>query len=425
MAQCISYASRHVLLEKEALAGGNAQPLLFYNHIPKCGGLSLTHMLKGCYAHSCDVHHNIFDPKATPLDKLFYHGHGVSGLEQYIPAHKQYFYITVLRHPWALAQSLIRFFRWLTPLDPFYQQAPEKILLSQRPNMLIHYLGNGDKELAEENLLHKYVFFGLQEYFTESLHLLAQSIPALQQQEMPAKNVSAKEKWTLDAQCKKDFFERNALDVELYTKAEKEFLHRAGIEKRPQQKISAEEILPSSNAHGGYQSTVQALKESIAHDEDLPYMDAPQARFENWLYILLHSMTSESEYEQFYAWLQKRSKNRLSCLYFAYECAKKSTSPVLMQALPLQAQMLFGLCNQRDKDNACRILVECRLDIIELWLQRQWYTTYKHFDLTAYKWLCALQKQQAWQNKALLLQEQLLQYTQEVTRQKMHALTKP
>ncbi len=412
MAQEITYVARHTLLEPNI----SRDAVLFYNHIPKCGGLSLTHMLRGCYPHACDVHHSIFDFNAVPMDRQFYHGHGVSGLEHYLPENTPYFYITILRHPWTLAQSLIRFFRWLTPFDPFYMRSEEKILLEFKPNMLIHYLGHGNAALAEENLFSRYVFFGLQEYFAKSIKLLSQSIPALAQQKITVKNVSAQEEWGLSTHCKDLFYERHAQDITLYEKAVKEFLYRIDSSEDMEQKSSPPLPLAAQNKKGSYKESVLALKESIAHDEDLPGMEEPQTRFENWLEILVHCTNGDAALAQLLSWLQKRKNNRASCHYFAYECLKKAESPVLTKHLPLQAQLLFGICNLRDKHNVCRILVQCRLDIIELWLERNFQESHKHFDYSAFEWLCQLRKQAQWQEKAQQLQQKLMQNARPIPR---------
>ncbi len=417
MATQITYNTRHVLESAQA----RAHAVLVYNHIPKCGGLSLTHRLRQCYPASCDVHQNLFEPRATPLDKDFYHGHGVSGIEHYLAQEKQYFYITVLRHPWSLAQSLVRFFQWLTPLDAFYQQEPEKLLLLQQPNILIHYLGNGDAELAEENLLQNYVFFGLQEYFSASMDLLSQTIPEFAQTEHIAKNVSSKEPWHISDSVKEEFFARNAQDIALYAKAKAEFLRRAGIEEHSAKQAKKQSAdLVSSNTQGSNLESIYALKESVALNEDLPGMDAAQARFENWLHILVHSMQSEAEYIQLFQWLVQRTKKRISCLYFAYVCAKKSQSPVLEAKLPTYIQLLFNLCMQRDPDNACRLMVECRLELIEYWVEHKLMETQKHFDYSSFVWLIMLEKQKAWREKAKILQKELEKQASPLTKMMMH-----
>ncbi len=406
MATQITYAQRHELV-CPPLGQASSGAVLLYNHIPKCGGLSLTHMLRQCYASSCDVHQNIFEPRATPLDRDFYHGHGVSGIEQYLPEHKKYFYITILRHPWSLAQSLVRFFSWLTPLDPFYQQEPEKLLLLQEPNILTHYLGQGDLDIAKENLLHKYVFFGLQEFFPASLELLAQTLPKVAQAQKIAKNVSTKEPWHISETTKEAFFVRNALDIELYTMAKEEFLRRAGIDnietsdKNATKRVlqGATPPLTSSNTQGSNFTTISSLKESIALNEDLPAMDTVGARFENWLHILVHSAQSEEERVSLYQWLCARVTKRASCLYFAHICAQNSTSPALVQELPALGRRLFAQCRARDPQNSCRIVIECGLSVLSCAHERHFFGQDKVFDATAYAWLKSLQMSPVWQSE--------------------------
>ncbi len=406
MAKILTYSQRHELACPQ-LRQARSGAVLIYNHIPKCGGLSLTHMLKHCYASSCDVHQNIFDPRATPLDRQFYHGHGVSGIERYLAEDAIYFYITILRHPWSLAQSLVRFFTWLTPLDPWYKQKPEDLLLLQQPNILTQYLGHGDLDLALENVLHNYVFFGLQEFFPASIQLLGQSLPEILQAPPIAKNVSTKEPWHIDTAIKEAFWERNAKDIALYTAAKEEFLRRAGLDgAKESAKKAVTPSLPSSNTTGDNLTTIYSLKESIALGEDLPAMDKIGARFENWQHILVHSLQSESEEEKYYAWLQARIPARASCLYFAYACAKKSSSAKLQADVPLLAQKLFALCMLRDPHNTCRLLVECRFDVLALALERSIFCAHKKdaiialFAATAYGWLKNMQEIKAWQEIA-------------------------
>ncbi len=431
MAQQITYAQRY------SLQACSPAAVLLYNHIPKCGGLSLTHMLRTCFPSSCDVHQNIFDPRAVPMDKAFYHGHGVSGIESFLPAESVYFTITMLRHPWKLAQSLVRFFAWLLPLDTYYQQEPERLLLLQEPNMLIHYLGHGNAEKAEENLFEKYLFFGLQEFFPASLTLLSQHIPSLALTPPISKNVSTKEKWHISAAVKDAFFEKNAQDIALFEKAQQEFFRRVQrYEEKTQQslggeplqskkvtakdsllqtlpcqevEVAQERVLPqatdatgeggekqavnvtakgatptleASNVHGVNVLTVLNLKESIACNEDLPGMDAPQARFENWLFILVHSMQNSAEYAQYFHWLMQRSSRRTSCLYFAFLCALRGKLP----QLSVVGRHLFTLCQARDPHNSCRVFIQCRLDILHAWQEHGLYTENDIFSQKLRKW---------------------------------------
>ncbi len=373
MAQQINYKNRNKIAN--IYAQEQSDVTLIYNHIPKCGGLSLAAMLRTIFPHSADIHQNIFDPRFTPLDRDFYHGHGVSGLQTWLPPEKSFFYITFLRHPWSLAQSLIRFFSWLLPLDNHYKQSPEKLLLSQQPNILIQYLGNGNKALAEENLLHNYAFFGLQEHFSDSMTLLSEIIPKAIQISNIAKNVSHKQVWDIAPEVKEEFFEKHADDIALYEKAKHEFLRRlaefeAAHPTAAKHPNTAENSgLNSTHSKGDNIITVQNLKESIALDEDLPAMDSPQARFENWLYILTHSMQSEEEYINYFQWLMRRAPQRLSCLYFAYLVAEKAQLPELADI----AQQLFELCEARDGFYQCRLLLECRAHIVKTCLERKIY----------------------------------------------------
>ncbi len=411
MAQQIPYALRHTLPQHNSV--------LFYNHIPKCGGLSLTHLLRACFPNACDVHHNIFDPRAVPLDKDFYHGHGVSGIEHFLPANKTYYYITVLRHPWKLAQSLIRFFSWLLPLDATYKQDPETLLLQQEPNILIQYLGQGDKDKAEENLFENYLYFGLQEYFPASLSLLSEHIPPLVEAPLISKNVSTKEPWHISPAVKDTFYEKNALDIALYEKAQQEFFRRVrnyeektqtslGLEAPPQNTTigqsqqreqrcepvhisdakGATPALEASNTHGSNVQTALALKETIACKEDLPGMDVPQARFENWLFILVHSMQSKAEYEQYFHWLMQRASIRNSCLYFAFYCALKGQ----LAPLPMVGKHLFTLCQERDPHNHCRIFVQCRQDILRIWHEQGLYKENDPFSQKIMTWAHTLKE---------------------------------
>ncbi len=365
--------------------------VLLYNHIPKCGGLSLTHMLRSCYANSCDVHQNIFDPRALPLDRDFYHGHGVSGIENFLPADKYHYYITILRHPWSLAKSLIKFFKWLLPFDAYYKQSPEKLLLLQEPNILIEYLGNGQKGLAEENLFQNYAFFGLQEFFSDSITLLSSFINNLKEIPQSSKNVSTKEKWEISSHVKDVFFERNAQDIDLYEQAKKEFLHRfaefkpidSGKETVSEKLTPQTQDLKPSNIQGDNIRTVLALKQTISINEDLPDMDAPKARFENWLHILLHSMQDAHEYEQYFHWLMQRITQRLSCLYFAFACAEKGQLP----QMPIVARHLFDLCQERDPKGHCRIFNNCRTYIAKTFAHHKLLTKKTDWTADLRRWL--------------------------------------
>ncbi len=371
MAQQITYASRDQLAKLYAQEQSNVA--LIYNHIPKCGGLSLSAMLRTVFPYAVDIHQNIFDPRFTPLDCDFYHGHGVSGLHTWFTPGRYYYYITFLRHPWELAKSLIRFFSWLLPLDAHYKQAPEKLLLAQQPNIIIQYLGNGDKALAEENLLHKYAFFGLQENFSDSMTLLGEIIPQACQLETIAKNVSQKQPWHIAPEIKEAFFEKHADDIELYEKAKCEFHRRLEkLEASPARTVKPcitleNTELSTSHSEDTQERTVQNLKQCIALDEDLPAMDSIQARFENWLFILTHSMQNRKEYITYFQWLMKRVSRRLSCLYFAYLVAEKAHLPELSSV----AQLLFDLCGTRDQFNQCRIFQECRTHIAKTCLERK------------------------------------------------------
>ncbi len=368
--------------------------VLFYNHIPKCGGLSLASMLRRLFPHACDVHQNIFDPRFTPLNCQLYHGHGVSGVEHWLASEKSYYYITFLRHPWSLAQSLLRFFSWLLPLDAYYTKAPEQLLLLQQPNILIEYLGNGDAILAEENLLQNYAFFGLQEQFTASIQLLGEILPPIQDMAVVARNVSRKEQWSIPEDVKSAFFEKNAADIALYEKAQEEFLRRVAnysAQKNTENTTNTQAPLPNalvSHHEADHMQTVLNLKESIALNEDLPGMDVPDARFENWLFILLHSMQSNEDYILYLQWLMQRISRRVSCLYFAYHVAVKGQLPQLAQL----AQLLFTLCQERDKHNKCRILVDCRQHIVELCVSHKLFSPTHSFMHTLLNWQQTLLK---------------------------------
>ncbi len=358
---------------------------LFFHHIPKCGGLSLTQMLRPCFASSCGVHHNVLSKEHVNFAADFFYGHGVMGLEAYVPKEKNFYYSTFLRHPFALAKSLLQFSKWLFPREKFFQKAHEDALLRIFPvkNMLIHYLGQGDAFRAEAVLFEQMAFYGIQEYFSASVQMFTELIPQLAMQDIVVKNVSAPQKTHMDCAIKEAFYEQHAADIALYEKAEREFMARASAasisidkkdmslhEKACSQEIELSTDFAKKNKQNASLQTVAALRHAIFANEDIFDMDACSQRFENWLHILLHSLDTKEEYAIFFQWLMQRMNRRPSCLFFAFYAAYKGQLPEQM----LVAKHLFALCNACDKHNTVRVLIQCRLDIISTML---WQNEYK------------------------------------------------
>ncbi len=398
----VSYAQR---LSHVGRAG------VLFHHIPKCGGLSLAAMLKPCFSHACGVHHNILSAAHVESQADFFYGHGVLGLEAYLPKSKDFYYITFLRHPYSLVQSLVHFSQWLFPREDFFAASAEELLgMFPIKNFLIHYLGQGDAARAEARLFEEMAFFGLQEEFSTSITALSELVPTLAQQEIVSKNMSAPRDVTLSASAKEAFFEVHAADIALYEKAVQEFKKRTEHLHAPKEKnhtLSLQTQKSSTNKAARSMQTVQALRESVLAGEDILGMHEASPRFENWLHILMHAFNTEAEQKIFFTWLMQRAKQRASCLFFAFFTAYKAHLP----ELPFVAKELFSLCMQRDAHNALRVLVQCRFHIVDILLARGFWAEGigQDFKMLAIAWLHTMSKQGIWHKASRALQEKILQ----------------
>ncbi len=390
---------------------------VLFHHIPKCGGLSLAAMLKPCFPHACGVHHNILSAAHVQKQADFFYGHGVLGLEAYLPENKDFYYITFLRHPYSLVQSLVHFSQWLFPREKFFAAKAQDILrIFPIKNFLIHYLGQGDAARAEARLFEEMAFFGLQEEFSTSIMALSELIPTLATQKIVSKNISAPKEFALSASVEEAFFETHAADIALYEKAVKEFQRRTEHlvvqkEKNIEPNVQAQKTMTNKVERSA--QTVEALRETVLAGEDILGIDEVSARFENWMHILMHAFDTEDEQKIFFKWLMQRVKQRPSCLFFAFFTAYKAHLPELL----VVAKELFSLCMQRDAHNTLRVLVQCRFHIIDIILARGFWSKNagnleeigQDFKMLCIAWLHTMSKQAAWQRASSVLQEKILQ----------------
>lgn len=223
--------------------------IVIFNHIPKCGGITLRGMFTRYYENGLmDVYHSsLLDfpnrPEETPANanscsspagtehdaSPCYVGHDAASMHHLLPSRKRAFYFTFLRHPFSRAISSYTFHQSFYPAENYAwkDMRPDNFLRKDR-NGLIQFLGNGDKYLAEKTLFESYAFFGLQECFQQSLQALCKLLPWLSAAPCLPKNVSPKGAAPFSAVATEYFYERNRDDIDLYEKAEKEFRRRHG-----------------------------------------------------------------------------------------------------------------------------------------------------------------------------------------------------
>lgn len=201
-----------------------------FNHIPKCGGSTLTHFLRRSFPSVHNVRHDGDTVRvltelnqSPPKEDTLIAGHFVWGMREGLAFPHILKRITMLREPYSLFKSYFSYHhkRYNTPMP-----VGEYLLLHYDVNPLCQHLGGGDLELAKHRLKHEYTAFGIMEHYNSSVALFAQelSIPLYA---FDVVNVSNSKALELPQIVENYFRERNQDDIELYRWACEEFAERA------------------------------------------------------------------------------------------------------------------------------------------------------------------------------------------------------
>lgn len=229
-AQLIDRQNVHRLPDESAIA--------IFHHIPKCGGTTLERVLVSAYGAENSSHYDHYTILPN-LDGIKYiSGHGCGGVHTLFPDTARAFYITFIRHPLNIAISHYKYTRdqMLLPAG----QTLENYLYNFPQNFLIRYLGNGEYQRARKNLFENYAFYGVQEYYEESMNRLADMLPFLNGIAYQQVNVSSKYEHTISEQFLEIFNKKHAEDILLYTEAVEVFFKTSSANKKNTRQLPPE-----------------------------------------------------------------------------------------------------------------------------------------------------------------------------------------
>jgi len=235
--------------------------LLSFIHIPKTAGTSFTEVLMKVVGTTRfrvlypSVLHGLSEPNLDINSYVGISGHFPYEIARLI--YKPALFITFLREPLSRALSQFREYGRMDLEDPLIRRSENRAFFEQVRRMKFHeFIGHSffeqlnsnlqtrmlglvinepvlhlrdlfpmDKsstrsfslELAKERL-EKFVFFGIQERFQESLDLFSFQFDVPQNEKLPAKNISPDrfDSYELTDYAKEDFYKKNLLDTDLY-----------------------------------------------------------------------------------------------------------------------------------------------------------------------------------------------------------------
>ncbi len=395
----ITYYNKHLLPNPEAIC--------IYNHIPKCGGSTLRKMLEKCYPsiYSLQNYSILNYPKNKNID--CYVGHNVVGIESYITK-ENYFYITFLRHPFSLFLSLYTFNKNFLPQGEVGKKTLEEHLYTNnRKNILIDLLGHGDKYLAEDNLFEKYAFFGLQEYFTDSIFALSELIPSFSDLPIISRNVSTSKETVISEQAKDYFYEYSKDDMELYEKAKKEFLNRYPIKTSISQPTEAIEISTTSSTTNT--STTIHTKKNREHEavelwscvlNNETLLAKNNSNLEENIIRVNSYISTKEEITTFFHYLMQYTTTHPIVLQFAFNSANRAN----LKEIKVIAQQLFILYSEYDSQNTFVELIRARLNLIKALARKGLWAPKEEFDASLEKYLITLQLDNSWKAESLYIQ---------------------
>lgn len=201
-----------------------SKKIVIFNHIPKCGGSTLSNILHTVFpAHALvsnpgDTLRAATELDAFPDDIVLTTGHFVWGIEEALKVKRTPLYITLLREPFSLFRSFCTYQvkRYNTTVS-----LEEYLRTSYMHNPLCEFLGAGDGELAKRRL-EEYAAFGILEEFGLSLALFAERL-GFTAREYETRNVSNSQGVRVDASIEKEFRKHNAMDSDLYAWAAERF----------------------------------------------------------------------------------------------------------------------------------------------------------------------------------------------------------
>ncbi len=255
-----------------------------FNHIPKCGGTTLTKFLMRGFANSHMVRHEGDTVRVLtelnqnpPVEDTLIAGHFVWGMHEGLRFAHALRRITMLREPFSLFKSYYAYHhkRYNTPMP-----VGEYLLLHYEVNPLCQHLGGGDLDLAKRRLKHEYTAFGVMERYEASVALFAKTL-SIPMYAFDVANASNSKVLELPEAVEGYFRMRNRDDLELYRWALEEFEERtrdlrgakpaSGAEPAPRparkvQKVSYNAALSELIALGQYERAVRVLSQSGLED---------------------------------------------------------------------------------------------------------------------------------------------------------------
>lgn len=210
---------------------GHPRDVLIFDHIPKTAGQTFCGILKhslgmtqdcntvAIWPEILDVVHQTEQPQGIL-------GHATWGIHEHLDKKHRAFYITFLRHPLTLLQSLYSFmcknYMITCSLDEYILEG------HHASNTLCRMLGGRDPERARKRLEKEIYLFGFTDNFDQSLALFAEYLP-LDISNYRSFNVNlSNKKQVMSEEARAVALERNRLDIELYDWAYELFQTRFG-----------------------------------------------------------------------------------------------------------------------------------------------------------------------------------------------------
>jgi tetratricopeptide (TPR) repeat protein len=346
----------------------------------------------------------IFDAAPNFHRYKFWSGHGVAGIDALL-TNVKCFYITLLRNP--LNYILPRHLWFNLYFRNEQKNIKQHIYNDKCSNEIVKCLGGGDLALAEDNLFSKYAWYGLAEYFEDSLCELIKFIPGMDSQQMVIEDVNEQIEFSsipevvrkelgLSQDAIDYFCERNKDDIILYEKALKELRKRTDIKASVQVGSVAVEILRKmiNRKRDLIVERVGALRAAMAENAEVPLF--LQDYYDANLHTFLHNLCSKDDFALFLKWLSVRLHEKPGFICHAFNCSLH-THP---EDMKVYGEKLYAACEKVDPGNMVYRLVEARLHVVRALAERQVMPS-PEFALRLELWLNNLRSIAPWQADAL------------------------
>ncbi len=395
----IEYKDRHMLPDEEAVC--------ILDGITYTGGGTIASALAPHYGDQERLWINVFvlgclyGLSNQQLDTMrFIYEHGARGVHNLLPERKKAFYFTLLRHPLKQQMSMCKgrfhYAGGSYKNSECMNNTVEWCLYDSHSNYMVDWLGNGDLGRAEETLFERYAFFGITEFFTESLHGLSEILPWLKGQTIHNIGMSKKDDITISKSTEDYFMEKNAKDIELYDKAVKEFRKRYSAEKYDVEVKTGENSYKSIDR---YISSIQSIDSTLDRAENLsPYL----------MYVKYASISANDpeaqQWETFYNNLRQYNMPQ-NAIYEFFCCIRLRKR----DEMNMRGNDIFDMIESMDSENRVTALVAVRLDMLKQFLNA-WHAFGKGaFSERCRSWLSSLRVVPEWHSVAVSIEAILLE----------------